>query len=150
MTQKLLQKIAIAADHGGFELKSALAETLIKDGYQTLDLGTDTLQSVDYPDYAFKLARVLFAGQAQRGVLVCGSGIGISIAANRFPEIRAALIHNKEGARLSREHNDANVIVFGGRMVGIDTARECLFTFLNTKFEGGRHERRVAKLLNSV
>jgi len=150
MTQKLLQKIAIAADHGGFELKSALAETLIKDGYQTLDLGTDTLQSVDYPDYAFKLARVLIAGQAQRGVLVCGSGIGISIAANRFPEIRAALIHNKEGARLSREHNDANVIVFGGRMVGIDTARECLFTFLNTKFEGGRHERRVAKLLNSV
>ena len=150
MTQKLLQKIAIAADHGGFELKSALAETLIKDGYQTLDLGTDTLQSVDYPDYAFKLARVLIEGQAQRGVLVCGSGIGISIAANRFPEIRAALIHNKEGARLSREHNDANVIVFGGRMVGIDTARECLFTFLNTKFEGGRHERRVAKLLNSV
>ena len=86
MTQKLLQKIAIAADHGGFELKSALAETLIKDGYQTLDLGTDTLQSVDYPDYAFKLARVLIAGQAQRGVLVCGSGIGISIAANRFPD----------------------------------------------------------------
>ncbi len=148
MAQNAIQMIAIAADHGGFEMKSALLETLINDGYHILDLGTDTSRSVDYPDYAFKLARTLIEGKAQRGVLVCGTGIGISIAANRFPEIRAALVHNKEEAKLSREHNDANVIAFGGRILRIETARDCLNTFLNTNFEGGRHERRVAKLLN--
>jgi ribose 5-phosphate isomerase B len=140
--------IAIASDHGGIEMKSALFGMLVKKGYDVLDLGTSETGSVDYPDYAFKLSRALIEGKASRGVLICGSGIGISIAANRFPQIRAALIHDALGAKLCREHNNANVIAFGGRVLGIETAQDCLNIFLNTDFEGGRHERRVAKLFN--
>lgn len=140
------ETIAIASDHAGVELKSLLKKDLGDLGFAVLDLGTEGAESVDYPDFADKLAAAIRAGKATRGVLVCGSGIGISIAANRHPEVRAALIHDALGARMSRQHNDANVICFGGRMIGADTARDCLKIFFTTEFEGGRHARRVAKL----
>ena len=142
----MAEVIALAADHGGFELKNLLAEKLAEWGYEPLDLGTYSTDSVDYPDMAAKMADAIKAGKAERGVLVCGTGIGISIAANRFPFIRAALIHDAFGARLCREHNNANVIVFGGRTTGIEVAYDCLNIFLNTQFAGGRHARRVEKL----
>ncbi|MBM3564608.1 MAG: ribose 5-phosphate isomerase B [Alphaproteobacteria bacterium] len=140
------ETVAIACDHGGVELKSLLKKELGDLGFAVLDLGTEGTESVDYPDFAYKLADSIRAGKAKRGVLVCGSGIGISIAANRYPEVRAALIHDALGARMCRLHNDANVICFGGRMIGPDTARDCLRVFFATEFEGGRHARRVAKL----
>lgn len=140
------ETIAIASDHAGFELKSLLKKDLETMGFGVLDLGAVSKESVDYPDFGFALAGALKAGKASRGVLVCGSGIGISIAANRFPEVRAALIHDALGARLSRQHNDANVICFGGRLIGEEVARDCLKVFLETQFEGGRHAGRVAKL----
>lgn len=136
--------IALAADHGGYELKSILADDLRAKGYEVLDLGTDGPQSVDYPHFAALLAEALKSGPAETGILVCGTGIGISIAANRFPHVRAALVHDAFGARLSRQHNDANVIVFGGRTIGSEVAKDCLGVFLATAFEGGRHARRVA------
>ena len=140
--------IAIACDHGALALKTHIVGFLEAKGFKILDLGVNASDSVDYPDYGYKLAQALKDGQAQRGILMCGSGIGISIAANRFPEIRAALVHDVTCARLSREHNDANVIVFGGRMIGPDLCEECVNTFLSTDFEGGRHQRRVDKLSN--
>jgi ribose 5-phosphate isomerase B len=141
------ETIAIASDHAGFELKSILKEQLAALDYAVLDLGTSNgKDSVDYPDFGYAMASAIRSGKAQKGILICGSGIGISIAANRFPEIRAALVHDSLGARLARQHNDANVIVFGGRMIGIEVAKDCTVTFLETAFEGGRHERRVAKL----
>ncbi|HBO59561.1 MAG TPA: ribose 5-phosphate isomerase B [Alphaproteobacteria bacterium] len=146
----MAEVIALAADHGGFELKNLLAEKLAEWGYEPLDLGTYSTDSVDYPDMAAKMADAIKAGKAERGVLVCGTGIGISIAANRFPFIRAALIHDAFGARLCREHNNANVIVFGGRTTGVEVAYDCLNTFLNTQFAGGRHARRVEKLSHLV
>lgn len=142
------KSIAIACDHAGFELKSVLKDDLEEQGYSVIDLGTKNADSVDYPDYAYRLAKALREGQADQGVLVCGSGIGISIAANRFKEIRAALVHDALGARMCRQHNDANVICFGGRMIGEEVALDCLKTFLATEFEGGRHARRVDKLSN--
>ncbi len=146
MTEKT---IAVACDHGGYDLKTMLIDDLEAEGYTVLNLGTDNAESVDYPDYAYALAGALKEGKASRGVLVCGSGIGISIAANRFPEIRAALVHDSLGARLCRQHNDANVICFGGRTIGPDVARDCLKVFLATDFDaGGRHSRRVDKLSN--
>lgn len=146
----MAEVIALAADHGGFELKNLLAEKLAEWGYEPLDLGTYSTDSVDYPDMAAKMADAIKAGKADRGVLVCGTGIGISIAANRFPFIRAALIHDAFGARLCREHNNANVIVFGGRTTGVEVAYDCLNIFLNTQFAGGRHARRVEKLSHLV
>lgn len=146
----MAEVIALAADHGGFELKNLLAEKLAEWGYEPLDLGTYSTDSVDYPDMAAKMAEAVKAGKAERGVLVCGTGIGISIAANRFPFIRAALIHDAFGARLCREHNNANVIVFGGRTTGVEVAYDCLNIFLNTQFAGGRHARRVEKLSHLV
>jgi ribose 5-phosphate isomerase B len=143
MTSRL---IALAADHGGFELKEILKKQLETWGYGILDLGTDGPTSVDYPDYAEAMAAAIRAKVVESGVLVCGTGIGISIAANRHPDVRAALVHDAITARLSREHNDANVVVFGGRIIGPDTAKECLKIFLDTPFEGGRHARRVAKM----
>lgn len=140
--------IAIASDHAGFPLKSDIAAHLRDKGYQMLDLGTDGPQSVDYPDFAFAMAQALADGRADRGVLICGTGLGISIAANRYPWVRAALCHDVTTARLSREHNDANVIVLGGRLVGIELARECVDAFLGSEFGGDRHARRVAKLTN--
>ena len=138
--------VAIACDHGGIDLKSALIEVLQDLGYEILDLGTNGSKSVDYPDFGYALARSIRDGKADRGVLICGSGIGISIAANRYPEVRAALVHDALGAKLSRQHNDANVIAFGARTTGVDTAKDCLRIFMETEAEGGRHEGRVAKL----
>ena len=138
--------IAIASDHAGGEMKSSLAEVIRAAGLEVLDLGTDGSQSVDYPDFANALAAALADGRAERGVLICGTGIGISIAANRHRHLRAALCHGVTDARLARMHNDANVIVFGARTTGIEVARDALASFLDTAFEGGRHARRVAKL----
>lgn len=142
----MTETIAIAADHGGFEMKSLLIKDLEAAGHKVLDLGTNSADSVDYPDFAHALAVALKEGRAARGVLLCGSGIGISIAANRHRHIRAALVHDETGARLCRQHNDANVVVFGARLIGIEVARAALKVFLATSFEGGRHEKRVAKL----
>lgn len=142
------ETIAIASDHAGYELKTVLKEDLADMGYAVLDLGADGPESVDYPDYAYALSAAIGGGRARRGVLVCGSGIGISIAANRHQGIRAALVHDALGAQMARQHNDANVICFGGRMIGPDVARDCLKQFLETGFEGGRHAGRVDKLSN--
>lgn len=139
-------KVAIACDHGGINLKNALITELENQGLEVLDLGCDGQTSVDYPDYAYKLAHAIQNDDAARGIAICGSGIGISIAMNRFNHIRCALVHDALGARMSRQHNDANVIAFGDRMIGIETAKDCLTTFLETEFEGGRHARRVEKL----
>lgn len=139
--------VAIAADHAGFPLKQALKDELARLGLGVLDLGTDGPQSVDYPDFADRLAEAIKANRARRGVLVCGTGIGISIAANRHRHLRAALCHDATSARLARQHNDANVLALGARLVGEETAKDCLRTFLETAFDGGeRHGRRVAKL----
>lgn len=138
--------VAMACDHGGLALKTMLKATLLEGGAEVLDLGVNDAASVDYPDYADALAAAIADGRASRGVLVCGSGIGISIAANRHAHIRAALVHDAYGARMSRRHNDANVIVFGGRTIGDEVAKDCLEIFLATPFEGGRHQRRVDKL----
>jgi ribose 5-phosphate isomerase B len=141
------ETIAIAADHAGFELKELLKAELIALGVPTLDLGTDGPASVDYPDFADRLAAALKDNRAARGVLVCGTGIGISIAANRHRHIRAAVCHDTTSARLARLHNDANVLVLGARLTGPEVAKDCLCTFLSTDFEGGeRHTRRVGKL----
>jgi len=138
--------IAIASDHAGFDLKGLVKAELEAMGLRVLDLGTDGPDSVDYPDFADALAAALRDGRAGRGVLVCGTGIGISIAANRHRHIRAALCHDAAGARLARAHNDANVLVLGARLIGTEVAKDCVRTFFGTPFEGGRHERRVAKL----
>lgn len=138
--------IAIACDHAGLALKAELMAALRDDGHVVLDLGTDGPASVDYPDFADALAQALADRRAGRGVLICGTGIGISIAANRHAHVRAALCHDVTTARLSREHNDANVLVLGARTTGVEVARETLKTFLATPFAGGRHARRVDKL----
>jgi ribose 5-phosphate isomerase B len=140
--------IAIASDHAGFELKNKLKVELINKGFKVLDLGTNDSKSVDYPDFGYAMATAIKNIDASRGVLVCGSGIGISIAANRHNNIRAALVHDSLGAKMARLHNDSNVIVFGGRVIGLDVAVDCLHTFLNTDFEGGRHAHRIEKLSN--
>jgi ribose 5-phosphate isomerase B len=138
--------IALASDHGGVELKTLLKEELLKAGHGVLDLGTEGPASVDYPDFAEAMAETIRSGAATRGVLICGTGIGISIAANRYPFIRAALVNDVTTARLCRQHNDANVLVLGGRVIGPEVARDCLKTFLETDFEGGRHQRRIDKM----
>jgi ribose 5-phosphate isomerase B len=138
--------IAVASDHAGFDLKEILKSDLRQAGYAILDLGTNSTVSVDYPDFGAAMGEAIASGRAEKGVLVCGSGIGISIAANRNPGVRAALAHDATSARLSREHNDANVVAFGQRLIGVEVAREALKVFLATPFEGGRHAARVAKL----
>ena len=138
--------IAVASDQAGFDLKEILKQDLQAAGYEVLDLGTNSTASVDYPDFGKAMGEAIASGKAEKGVLVCGSGIGISIAANRNPAVRAVLAHDATSARLSREHNDANVVAFGQRMTGIEVAREALKVFLQTAFEGGRHAGRVAKL----
>jgi ribose 5-phosphate isomerase B len=138
--------IALVADHAGLELKNALKTLLAERGVEILDLGPETPDPVDYPDMADKLAIELKEGRAQLGVMTCGSGIGIAIAANRYPWIRAAMCYDVTTARLAREHNDANVLALGARLIGLEVARDCLLTFLNTSFAGGRHARRVAKM----
>lgn len=138
--------IAVASDHAGFDLKELLKRDLLEAGHDVLDLGTNSTASVDYPDFGKAMADAIASGRVARGVLVCGTGIGISIAANRNPKVRAALVHDETSARLSREHNDANVVAFGQRLIGTETARAALKVFLNTAFAGGRHAGRVAKL----
>jgi ribose 5-phosphate isomerase B len=140
------QAIGIAVDHGGFPLKQAVIEEIRAANLDVLDLGTDNEESVDYPDFADKLVNAMKSGQVSRGVLICGTGIGISIAANRHPGIRAALCCDEQTAALSRQHNDANVICFAGRTTGEVKARNLVRIFLETEFEGGRHARRVGKL----
>ena len=138
--------VAIAADHAGVTLKSSLAKQIAEMGYRVADLGTNGPESVDYPDFAKAVADAVAAGRARWGVLVCGSGVGMAMAANRNPAVRAVAAHSGLEARLSRQHNDANVLTLGARLVGEETARDCVAAFFSTPFEGGRHERRVAKL----
>ena len=138
--------VALSADHAGLELKNALKTAIEEHGLEVLDLGTHDGASVDYPDMAAALAAALAEGRAERGVLVCGTGIGISIAANRHRHLRAALCHDVTTATLARQHNDANVLVLGARVVGAGVATDSLAAFLGTPFLGGRHQRRVDKL----
>jgi ribose 5-phosphate isomerase B len=138
--------VYLSSDHAGAELRLAVGDHLAARGFEVKDLGPDIGDSVDYPDYAAKLAQALREDPQARGVAVCGSGIGISIAANRFPWVRAALVHDATAARLSRQHNDANVIALGQRLTGMAVALDCVDSFMQTEFEGGRHTPRVAKL----
>jgi ribose 5-phosphate isomerase B len=139
--------VAIAADHGGYELKAALVPELKALGFEVLDLGTASAESVDYPTFANAVAEVIGNGRAQRGILICGTGIGMSIAANRHRHIRCGLAHDATTAALARQHNDANVLALGARVLGIEVAKACVRTFFTTEFEGGgRHTRRVAQL----
>lgn len=140
------ETVAVGADHAGFALKNKLKEELVRKGYSVLDLGTNSEESVDYPDFATAVARAVADGKASRGVLVCGTGIGMSIVANRIPGIRAALVHCSEEAELSRAHNDANILCLGARLTTEYVAQHCLDAFLATDFEGGRHARRVGKM----
>jgi ribose 5-phosphate isomerase B len=140
------ERIAVASDHAGVGLKSVAVALLRELGFDVLDLGTNGPDSVDYPDFADKMAAALKAGDAARGVLICGTGIGISIAVNRHRHVRAARCADATDARLAREHNDANVLALGARTIGEETARDCIRTFLATPFEGGRHQRRVDKM----
>ena len=144
----MTMEIYMASDHAGFGLKTHLAEYLREAGHIIHDLGPISNERVDYPDYGAKLAKAMKPVSDARGVLICGSGIGISIAANRFPWIRAALCHDMTTAILARQHNDANVVALGERITGIATATDIVHAFLNTDFEGGRHEARVEKLSN--
>ena len=139
-------RIALGADHRGFALKEALKVWLVARGHEILDFGTDSADRVDYPDYAFKVADVVSRYLAERGMLICSTGIGMSIAANRFPKVRAALCSSVRLARLSREHNDANVLCLGADFVSVAGARRILGVWLRTEFAGGRHVRRVRKL----
>lgn len=141
-------RIAIASDHAAIDMKAALREWLIEEGHEVADLGPDSHDSVDYPDYGYKLAAVVAEGTAERGIALCGSGIGISIAANRNVGARCALVSEPLSARLAREHNDANVIALGARLIGIEQAKACVAAFIGTDFGGGRHQRRVDKLSN--
>jgi ribose 5-phosphate isomerase B len=142
-------RIALAADHAGYALKDELAAWLRAQGHDVSDLGTNGSESVDYPDFGARLARVVGSGEAERGVAVCGSGIGISIAVNRDPRCRCARVDDPLSAALAREHNDANVIALGARLIGSDMAKACVAAFLGTDFAGGRHQRRV-DLLSSL
>ena len=140
------KKIAVGADHAGFELKTRLVEHLKENGYDVLDVGTDSEESVDYPDYAANVAEAVAGRRAGRGLLVCGSGLGAAIAANKVDGVRAVTANTVELARLSRQHNDANVLAVGARIVGPDAAKEILVSWLDTEYEGGRHQRRVDKI----
>ena len=138
--------IALGADHAGWELKEALKVWLIESGHQILDFGTHSPESVDYPDYALQVGEAVASGKAERGVLVCGTGIGMAMTANKVPGIRAALCSDPFMARMSREHNDANVLALGGRLMDGELGLEILQMWLGTEFAGGRHERRLAKI----
>lgn len=138
--------IALGCDHAGVALKLALRQALEAAGHPVLDFGTHGPESVDYPDFALATCAAVAEGKARFGVLVCGTGIGISMAANRNPAIRCALVHDVTGARLTRQHNDANVLALGARMIGAEVALDALRAFLETPYEGGRHDRRVRKL----
>lgn len=142
----MADKILITSDHAGFGLKSTIVSALRARGNEVIDLGPDGVSPIDYPDMADKLAIAMGNGEAPIGILICSTGIGISIAANRYRHVRAALCHDITTARMCRLHNDANVLVLGASVVGQAVALDCVETFLSTKFEGGRHARRVSKL----
>ena len=139
-------RIALSADHAGVDLKDTLAAWLRDDGHDVFDLGTHGPDSVDYPDYGARLARAIQTGDAERGIAICGSGVGIAIAANRNPACRCAQVAEPVSATLARRHNDANAIALGARLIGVDMAKACVTAFLTTDFEGGRHQRRVDQL----
>jgi ribose 5-phosphate isomerase B len=141
-------RIAVASDHAAFALKAELGVWLASQGHEVTDLGPDSDASVDYPDYGYKLAAHVAAGKAERGVALCGSGIGISIAVNRNAAVRCALVSEPLSAALAREHNDANIIALGARLTGSDMAKACITAFLTTPFGAGRHQGRVVKLSN--
>jgi ribose 5-phosphate isomerase B len=144
------ERIAIVSDHAAFELKAMLVDELRAAGRDVLDLGTTSTDSVDYPDYGYRMAQAIASGEAARGIALCGTGIGISISINRHPACRCALVSDGLSARLAREHNDANVLAMGARLIGIETARDCIELFLATPFGGGRHGPRVEKLSNPI
>ncbi|MGE4319121.1 MAG: ribose 5-phosphate isomerase B [Deferribacterales bacterium] len=141
-----MKKVALASDHGGYGLKTQIKQYLQSKGYTVLDLGTDSEESVDYPDYGAKAAEAVLNGDADCAVIMCGSGIGISIAANKFKGIRCALCFDTYTAKMSRMHNDANIMAVGGRITTIERAVDMVDLFLTTEFEGGRHQRRIDKL----
>jgi ribose 5-phosphate isomerase B len=142
------ERIAIASDHAAVEMKAALVAHIRELGHEVVDLGPGGIDSVDYPDYGYKLAEAVASGDADRGIALCGSGIGISIAVNRHPGCRCALVSEPLSARLAREHNDANVLALGARIVGIEMAKCCIDVFLSAPYGAGRHQRRVEKLSN--
>jgi ribose 5-phosphate isomerase B len=142
----MIMRIALAADHAGYALKDELVGWLREQGHEVIDLGTNGPDSVDYPEYGAKLARAIAAGEAERGIAVCGSGIGIAIAVNRDPKCRCAHVSEPLSAELARTHNDANVLALGARLTGSDMARACVAAFLDSSFAGGRHQRRVDQL----
>lgn len=142
------RRIALASDHAAIVMKSELAEWLRAEGNEVLDLGTDGTESVDYPDYGYALGQAIARGDADRGIALCGSGIGISIAVNRVPQARCALVSEPLSASLARQHNDANVLALGARLIGLEMAKACVTAFLDTDFLGDRHQRRVDKLSN--
>lgn len=140
------ERIAIASDHAAIALKASLAAWLHEHGHQVTDLGPHGHESADYPDYGYALGQAIARGEADLGIALCGSGIGISIAVNRNPAARCALVSEPYSAKLARRHNDANVIAMGARLIGEDMAKSCVHAFLETEFEGGHHQARVAKL----
>lgn len=139
-------KIALAADHGGYQMKNLIAQNLKNQGFEIEDLGTNSEESVDYPDFAQRVVQEILDKKAELGILVCGTGIGISIAANRHKGIRAALLYDDYVAQVAREHNNANILCFGGRTMKIEDVMRRIDIFLNAKYEGGRHDRRLCKL----
>jgi ribose 5-phosphate isomerase B len=141
-----MRKIAIASDHGGFELKEAVIAHLLNDGWKIDDLGPSNEGSVDYPDYGVKLAEIIINKKVERGIAICGTGVGMSIVVNRFPGIRGTLCSDIYTAKMCREHNDSNILIMGGRMIGKGLASEIVDTWLNTLFKGGRHQRRLDKI----
>lgn len=144
--RKEKMSIAIASDHGGYELKEDLKKFLLERGEDLLDLGTNTDGKVDYPDYGRKVAEMVSRGEVDKGILICGTGIGMSIVANKFPGIRAALVTNEFMARMAKEHNDANILVLGGRVTDNENSRKMVETWLSAKFTGERHQRRLEKI----
>lgn len=144
-----MKPIAIASDHAGFEMKQALIKAL-GDKVEWLDLGTHNQESCNYVDFGFAVGQAISEGRADRGIVICGSGIGISMAANRFAAVRCALCTDATMARLSRQHNDANVLALGARIIGMAIAQDCVEAFLNTEFEGGRHQTRIDKLNTGI
>lgn len=141
-----MTRIAVGSDHAGYDLKATLAEHLRSNGHDVVDLGTHSGDRVDYPDFGEAVARAVVGGDAELGVCICGSGIGIAIAANKVPGARAATVHDVTSAHLAREHNDANIVCLGERLVGAQVALEAVDAFLAASFEGGRHTARVAKI----
>jgi ribose 5-phosphate isomerase B len=146
----MAERIAIASDHAAIEMKAVLAEHIRQAGFEVVDLGPTTAESVDYPDFGYKLADAIASGEVSKGIALCGSGIGISISINRHRACRCALVSDGLAARLAREHNDANVVAMGARLIGIETAKDIIDQFLATGFGGERHQRRVDKLSNPV